>query len=191
MAGNQDLVGAGAGQHKLAIAQVAGRERRVDAHLVGAVGQRVEIPLAQAEAPLALIIAGAVGHPIGMLGRCEQVRAQLAQRQRALHRLAVVQHMQVRLAEIDHALAAAVFDIGVANIPLVGHQPVEHGRARRNLMQRQRHVFLQDAQGFAHARAGDAAADRVEPRDQGVHRRAGIRADRRVSLSAHGRLTSG
>src|SRR5262245_25169356 len=72
------------------------------------------------------------------------------------------------LPEIDDPLAARVLDVGVANVPLLRHQPVEHRRSRGDLLERERHVLLKQAQALTDPVAGDAPADRIQRLNQPV-----------------------
>ena len=61
----------------------------------------------------------------------------------------VADDMQVVLAEVEDLRAALIEDVGVADVPLAWDDPVECLRARRDLVDGQRHVLLEDAQRLA------------------------------------------
>src|SRR6266404_5366041 len=87
----------------------------------------------------------------------------------AAHGNAVIDYMQIRLAEIDYALPLGVFNVCVANIPFLGHGPIKHLRAARNLMQMQWNVLLQNAERLPNAVTSDAAANRIKLLHQANH----------------------
>jgi hypothetical protein len=150
----------------LAVGEVPVGEGGVDAHLVVAVGQAVDQPLAGAEAPALGVVGGAVGDPVGVLRQGEQVPLQLGQRHGRPHRHAVADHVQVAVAEVDHPPAVRVGDPGVADVPLPRHRPVEHLGAARDLVDLQVELAADDPECPADPVAGDAAADRVQLGDQ-------------------------
>ena len=76
--------------------------------------------------------------------------------------LAVADDVEVRLAEVDDPLARRRRDVGVADVPLVRHRPVEHLRPARHLVDLERDPLADRRSVCAHAVAGDAATDREE-----------------------------
>ena len=72
--GDQDLLVALALDPELAVAERARSEARVDADLVARLGQRVALALREAEAPGVVVVGGAVGNPVRVLGERVQVR---------------------------------------------------------------------------------------------------------------------
>jgi hypothetical protein len=60
--------------------------------------------------------------------------------------------------EVDDARPVGRGDVGVADIPLLRHDPIEHARAARDIDARDRNLFLENVQGGAHAVAREAAA---------------------------------
>jgi hypothetical protein len=86
-----------------------------------------------------------------------------------MNRCAVVQHVQVARARIDDAAAAAIFDVGVADVPFARDRPVEDLGAGRDFKSLSRDVLSDQVERLAQPVARDAAADRVELRHQRVH----------------------
>ena len=74
--------------------------------------------------------------------------------------------MQGGVSEVDDAGAVRGRDVGVAQVPFVGHDPVEHPRAARDLGPRDRDLLLEDVEGGSHPVAGQAAAEGEEPPHQ-------------------------
>ncbi len=74
MSGDKKFPRAAAGQRNLGEGQRAVGERRVDMYLVLTVRQLAALPVAQAEPPGLVVIGGAVGHPVGVVGQGVQVR---------------------------------------------------------------------------------------------------------------------
>ena len=160
----QDLVGAPAGQAQFAIAQAAGEVAGVDAHLQRARcgGQRVALGVGDAEAPVAVVVAGAVRDRTRQRGVHMHPRRQRGPVHRRVDRRAVAHQMQVVVGEVDQAPAGGVGDPGALHAPLVGHHPVQHRRATGHFMHRQRRDGSQGLQGGAVRRAGQAAAQRKQ-----------------------------
>ena len=95
---------------------------------------------------------------------------QFFERHRPIDRFRIADHVQVVLAEIDDPLALLVLHVGVANVPLVRHDPVETLGARRHFVDRQlRQPLAEQPQRFPHAVAGQAAADGKQPAGEVVH----------------------
>src|SRR6185436_4112134 len=99
----------------------------------------------------------------------EEVLLELGQGELRVHRHAVVEEVEVQMPEVHHLLALRVFDPGLADIPLAGDGPVEDLRAGRDLVDCERDALPYLLQGLAHTVAGDAAADRIEVRDEAEH----------------------
>ena len=94
----QDLVLALPGKEALAVRQRSGRERAVDDDLVERVVlELVERPRRQAEPPRARVVRRPVRDPVPVLVVHVQELPELVERHRRPHRLAVGDHVQVRL----------------------------------------------------------------------------------------------
>ena len=78
--------------------------------------------------------------------------------------------MQVRVAEVNDPVAGCVLDPRVADVPLPRDGPVEDLCARRHLVDIERDLATDEAEGLADPVARDAAADRIQLSDQLVHR---------------------
>jgi len=79
MARDQDLVGRFAGQHQLAVGQMPRYERGVDDDFVLVFRKRLQLPVCQTESPGFLVVGGAIGDPIGMVGQCVAVLPELGE----------------------------------------------------------------------------------------------------------------
>ena len=91
---------------------------------------RASTALREAELPGARVVRRAVGP--SPAAPCTQVRSQLVQGHLGAYRLAVADDVEVRLAEVDDALARARRNVRVADVPLVGDGPVEDLRPARH-----------------------------------------------------------
>src|SRR5207244_1784551 len=76
----------------------------------------------------------------------------------------------------DDALTARVFDVSIDDVPLRRHGPVEDLRTAWYFMNIQRNVLADESQRLTDAVPGNAAADRVQRRDEVVHLSAEVRA---------------
>ncbi len=97
------------------------------------------------------------------------MRAQVRQRHDRIDRPAILHDMQVVFGEIHNARAVLTRYIGFPNVPFVRNGPIKDFGARRNLIDLERHIALEELQGLAHAVAGDASADREKLLDQCHH----------------------
>ena len=98
---------------------------------------------------------------------------QFCERHRLLHGRAVIQDVQIRSLKVHDSLAAGIFDVGILHVPFPRNGPIEHRRAGGNLPHAQWNARPDDVQGLPHAVTGNAAADRIEVRDEAMHRVAG------------------
>src|SRR5262249_46322017 len=73
------------------------------------------------------------------------------------------------LAEIDHALAGGVLDVGVGDVPLERNGPIQNLRPARRFGPHERNAPLYEIETAANAPTGDAPANRKEFAGQGVH----------------------
>ena len=162
MARNQHLVGRLAGQVQLAIRQSTRLQRRVDAYLVFTLLEREQLVVADAKSPGLSVVRGAIGDPVRLLRQCVQMRPEFIQGQTAMERHTIVDYVQVVTPEVDDAFPVPVLDIGVANIPLAWHGPIEDAHPCWRLAQFQRNELLEYLQRSPNALPCDAAADRVE-----------------------------
>lgn len=174
MRGDEHFLGALPFDETFAIGQRAGLHLGIDLDLIGAGTHRLEPVPGQAEAPVLLVVAGAVGDPVRMLRLGMEVGAKLVEREGPLERPGVVHDREVMRLEVDDPLAGRVLHEGVVDHPFIRHHPVEDRRARGHFVDFERDFLAEDAERLAHALAGDRAADRIEPGDQRLHRRAGF-----------------
>src|SRR5687768_17356790 len=107
-----------------------------------------------------------------------EVRTQFGERHPAAYRDAVVDYVQVRAPEVDHAVALEIGDIGVSYVPLRRHRPVQDLRSGRHLVYFESDVLADDCEGFADPVAGDAAANRIQALDQAIEVTADIGRNR-------------
>src|ERR1700719_1666694 len=89
---------------------------------------------------------------------------QLLERQGRLYRLGVADEVQVVRLEIDYPTAVGIDDRGVFDVPLIRYFPIEHACAAGHLVYDQRHAGADERERLTHTGAGDAPADRVQPR---------------------------
>jgi len=84
-----------------------------------------------------------------MLGQGEKMRPQFRQRHLGVNRLAIADDVEIRLLEVDDAMAAGSLDEGFLDRPFIRHGPVEHARPRRHFGDLKRHDFRQSSHGRA------------------------------------------
>ena len=171
--GQEHLARRGAGNDELAVGEGAVLELAVDHDPVQAVLQALPLRVREAEAPALLVVGGDVGDRVGLALERVEVLLQLGERQGGVDGDRVADDVQVVLLEVDDPVAVLVEDVGIADVPLGGHGPVEDPGAGGHLVDRQGQVLAEDAERLAHAVAGDAPADREQAPRERVHRRAG------------------
>src|SRR6267154_5355957 len=94
MTGNEHLIGTFPWNEALCEGQVPRSKRRVDKHFIRALGETIELILAETKSPALLIVRCLVRNPVGMIGKGIQVLTQSRQRHAFTDRGAVVQNMQ-------------------------------------------------------------------------------------------------
>jgi hypothetical protein len=82
--------------------------------------------------------------------------------------------MEIGVREIDDLLPAAVPDVGVADIPLARHGPVECPSTCGHFMDFDADMPAEEPERLAHAVAGDASADRIDLRGKRMDRLADV-----------------
>ena len=125
---DEHLVGPPPRKHELSVGEAPRLEGGVDADLILALRQRVELALGEAEPPALVVVGGAVGDPVRLIGQGVKMGAQILQGQSLADGNAVADDVQVRPPEVHHAFAAGVLDPGVPDVPLLGYRPVQDGR---------------------------------------------------------------
>jgi hypothetical protein len=70
--------------------------------------------------------------------------------------------MQVAFAEVHNSFAVRAFDIGISNVPLSRHGPIENRRSGGYLYGSQWNPALNQAQGSPDSFTGNTSADRVK-----------------------------
>src|SRR4026207_1487080 len=98
-----------------------------------------------------------------------EVRSQFRERHCGLYSHAVVDHMQIRLVEIDDPSAVGISNVRVADVPLARHSPVEDLGSGRHIADLQRDPLTDAAQRFSQPIASDASADWIKIDDELVH----------------------
>ncbi len=164
----QDLFRGLAGEPELAEREAAGEELGIDDHIVLPPGEALDQPVGEAEAPLLLVVAGAVGNQVGLVGKGEEMAPQLFESDPAAKRGAVVEQLQVVSGGVGDPPAVGRRDVGLAEAPLAGHRPVEDRRAGGDLVRLEGDPLGEDRQALADAVAGNAARNREEARGERV-----------------------
>src|ERR671922_838958 len=83
--------------------------------------------------------------------------------------LAVAHDVEIRDLEVHDAIAARRRDVGLSNVPLVRHRPIEHLRSARHLVDLERDPRPNLAQRPPHAVARDAPTDGIELGHESEH----------------------
>src|SRR5882724_9195910 len=104
-----------------------------------------------------------------MFRQSEQMRAQFREAHFLLDRHAVPKDMQIQLLEIDNSLTMRISDVGVADIPLLRHDPIEDLRSGRHFMNAQWNMAFDGLERLAQAVPSDATAQRVEVGDELIY----------------------
>lgn len=94
--------------------------------------------------------------------------AQFLQRGMHAYRHTVVHHVQVGFLEIDNPRSGRIFHVGVPDVPLSGHRPIEDLRTGRDFIYSQRDEASEPTQSLPSTRPGDTATERKEFSDQAM-----------------------
>jgi hypothetical protein len=79
---------------------------------------------------------------------------------------AVVDNVQVVPSEVDDPFPSRVLHVGVADVPLLWHNPIKHLGPAGNFMHVQRDFFPYAGKRLPESRARNTAADRIKLTDQ-------------------------
>ncbi len=170
----QHLLPRPARNRQFAVGERTRGKRGLDLNAVAARSQARAFARRHAETPAALVVAGAVGHPVGLSGQNVQALRQLIQRHDRLHRLGVPDQVQVVPLEIHDATPVGVDNRGILNVPLRGYLPVEDPGAAAHFVDLQWHPCPDECECLPDARPGDAPADRIQAFGKTVQRRPGL-----------------
>ena len=78
VAGDEDFISGLAGNQKFAVGEATVGESGVDANFIVGIGERTELIVGKAEAPVFLVVGSAIRNPVGVIGKSEEMRAKLA-----------------------------------------------------------------------------------------------------------------
>src|SRR5687768_13620380 len=119
---------------ELTVGEASVGEGSVNDDLVVAWLHRAKLCVGEAEAPCLLVKGGPVGDRIRPFWYRVQPATQVVESHAGPYWSAVLHDVQVVAPEVDHALAACVCDVRVANIPFLWNGPVKDPRSRRHLV---------------------------------------------------------
>ena len=143
-----------------AVAQISVLKARVDDHLIYFVLQLFELAVGHAESPFLSIVRGTIRDEVGLFRQGVKVLPKLCERYVLAHGNTVAHDVEVRPGKVDNFFAAAVLDIGIANVPLARDRPIEDGSSRWYLVHLQCNVRSNFAQCLPHTIPGNAATNR-------------------------------
>src|SRR5262245_31226467 len=101
----QHLLARAPGDGEVPVGERPGREGTADLDAVATVDQRRTLARTQAETPAALVVARAIGNPLGPVGAHVQAGRELLERQGRVYRLRVADDVQIVRLEVDDAPA--------------------------------------------------------------------------------------
>ena len=122
--------------------------------------------MGQAEAPGAVVVRGPIGHHVRLVRERVQSLSEHLERHSRAHRLAVGNDVQARMPKVNDAHPIGRGDVCVADVPLIGHRPVEHLCPARDLRPLEWHMLLEDIERRPHAASGQAPAEPEQPLHQ-------------------------
>src|SRR2546430_585756 len=125
MTRNQNFIVRFALNAKFTISQTTGLQCRIDTNLVLLVRQILQLSVAQTKPPGFFVVRSAIGDPVGRIRQSKQVFPQLNEPNLLAHRNAVVHDVEIAFLEIDDSFTLRVPEVGVTDVPLLRHNPIE------------------------------------------------------------------
>jgi hypothetical protein len=104
-----------------------------------------------------------------MIGKREQMSAQLGKGDVLLNRDTIVHHVKIRFSEIDHTFALQVFDVGIGDVPLRWHSPIKNLRTRPNFVCFHWDVISENPQCVSNTIASNAPTDGIKLSNKAMH----------------------
>ena len=115
--------------------------------------------MGETKTPIFAIIRCAIRNPLRLIGQGVEMRAQLGKRHDRIDWPAVLDNVEVVGPEIHDARTVLARDISIADVPLGRHGPIKDRRPRRNLIDSERYITLEDRERLPHAVACNAATN--------------------------------
>src|ERR1700681_3083398 len=162
MGEKQHLVPGAARHYALRVAEGSWGERTVDHDFISARPQTGQLAMAQAKAPLTVVVAGPIGDPVLVRRDGVQPGLELLEPKGGTHWLGVIEDMQIVGLEIHYPATVRVCHPGILDIPFERHFPVEYLGAAGHLVPVKFNATIDQPQRLAYAGTGNAAADRIQ-----------------------------
>src|SRR6201987_1596185 len=105
---------------------------------------------------------------MGMFRDSVKMLFEFRQGKLALERHTVIDEMKVMFLKVDDFLSRRVFHVRVAHVPFARNCPVEDAGAAGDFPNNKRDLLLQNSKRLPQAIAGNASANGVEFRNEGM-----------------------
>src|SRR3990172_12398723 len=94
---------------------------------------------------------------------------QLTQRDLLIQRDIVTHDVQIAFLKVNNLIALRIFKVGISNVPLFRHRPVEDFRPAGNLVESERYVLLEQAKTDSDSISCNAPTNRVQLGDKIIY----------------------
>src|SRR3990172_3642464 len=152
-----------AGQHCFRKCHRAVNMLRINHNLVFAVFQSPAHTVCETETPSRLVVTQDIWHGVGHVRQAVKMFVQFLPADFPAERNGVVDYVQVIIAYIEYALPRRSNDIGFADYPFLGHDPIKHLSTGWYFHSFKRKNLAQDVMGPADTFTGYAPEQRPEP----------------------------
>ena len=125
---------------------MTGRQIRIDDDPIKPVGQTRHLAMGETKTPVFSVIGGPIRYPVRLIGQGVEMRAQLGERHDRIDWRAVLDDVEIAVRKVHNMPAVGARDVGVTDVPLARHGPVQDRRPRGNLIDRKRDIALDDAE---------------------------------------------
>src|SRR5215471_17137523 len=125
--------------------------------------------MGETKTPVFGVVGGTIGYPLRTIGQRVEMPARLGKRHDCIDWRTILDDVEVVCREIHNTRAVRARDITVADVPLARHYPIQDRSPRRNLIDSERDVALEDRERLPHAVAGNAATNREKLLDEREH----------------------
>src|SRR5215813_4205220 len=116
--------------------------------------------MGETKTPVFGVVGGTIGNPFRTIGQRVEMPAQLGKRHDCIDWQTVLDDVEVVCREIHNTRAVRARDVSIADVPLAWHCPIQNRSPRRNLIDSERDVALEDRERLPYAVACNAATNR-------------------------------
>src|ERR1700722_17930236 len=150
------------GNEKVRVCQVPRLERALDEGMIFAVDEPRQFRVSQAKTPPPFVVARDIGNGVGHLRIAVEVRLEPRERHPLVDRHRIADNVEIIFAQARQSVSPGPSQPGLADVPLLGYDPIEAFGPARNLVHDQVSEYLTfyERKWLVHSVAGDGSTDR-------------------------------